>query len=194
MVRCTILRDWELWRRAPNAPIFPSPRACSCGMPGLLGKRTPLLPLPLVPACSREPEKQWGDRGSRREGLGEWVGSHWGILSDSRERHLRSRLSGALPQGGHPQRPGGPEGSHGCGVGPTCCVCFHSVEAVAATPLVVAFRPRYIMSSAPPPVAPATRVPISPPLSCPGRAGVWGPAQGPEAQEGRGGGGAAALD
>lgn len=108
------------------------------------------FPLPLVPASSREPEKQWGDRGSRREGLGEWVGSHWGILSDSRERHLRNQQSGALPQGGHPQHPGGPEGSHGCGVGATCCVCFHSAEAAAATPLVVASRPRYIMSSAPP--------------------------------------------
>lgn len=152
------------------------------------------FPLPLVPASSREPEKQWGDRGSRREGLGEWVGSHWGILSDSRERHLRNQQSGALPQGGHPQHPGGPEGSHGCGVGATCCVCFHSAEAAAATPLVVASRPRYIMSSAPPPVAPATRVPFSPPLSYPGPAGVWGPAQDPEAREGRDRGGAAAPD
>lgn len=51
--------------------------------------------------------------------------------------------------GGHPQCPGGPQGSHGCGAGPTCCVCFHSAEAVATTSLVVASRPCYIMSSAP---------------------------------------------
>lgn len=45
--------------------------------------------------------------------------------------------------------PGGPEGSHGCRAGPTCCVCFHSAGAVAATSLVAASRPCYIMSSAP---------------------------------------------
>ena len=108
----------------------------------------PLYNLPL-PQSPQELEKQRGDSGSRQEGLGKWVGSHWGTLSDSREWHLRSPKSGAVPQGGHPERPGSRERSHGCRAGPTCCVCFHSAEAVAATPLVGASRPRYIMSSAP---------------------------------------------
>lgn len=125
-------------------------------------------------------------RTPRQEGLGEWVRSHWGILSDSREQHLRSWESGAGPQGGHPQCPGGREGSHGCGTGPTCCVCFHSAEAVVATSLVVASRPCYIMSSAPT-VAPATRVPFSPPLNSSYLSGVCCPAQ--DQEEGRDGGG-----
>lgn len=112
-------------------------------------KEDPLFTIFLFPQSPQELKKQRGDPGSRQEGLGKWVGSHWGTLSDSREWHLRSPNSGALPQGGHPERPGSPERSHGCRAGPTCCVCFHSAEAVAATPLVVAFRPRYIMSSAP---------------------------------------------
>lgn len=112
-------------------------------------KEDPLLPISLFPQSPQELEKQRGDPGSRQEGLRKWVGSHWGTLSDSREWHLRSPKIGAVPQGGHPERPGSPERSHGCRAGPTCCVCFHSAEAVATTPLVVASRPRYIMSSAP---------------------------------------------
>lgn len=68
--------------------------------------RAPLLSSSsLAPAGLKELKEHWGDLGSRQEGLGECVRSHWGILSDSRERHLRSPKSGALPQGGHPERP-----------------------------------------------------------------------------------------
>lgn len=132
----------------PNASICPPPAAVSCLAFSERGPSPSSLSLLLVSAGWKEPEEQWGDRTPKQEGLGEWVGSHWGILSDSRNRHLRSWESGAWPQGGYPLRWGGPEGSHGCRAGPTCCVCFHSAEAVVATSLVVASRPRYIMSSA----------------------------------------------
>lgn len=123
----------------------------------------------------------------RRSGLqagGAWgrVESPWGIL---RARHLWSRESGAWSQGGHPRHPACREGSHGCGAEPTCCVCFHSAEAAAATPLVVASRPRYIMSSAPQ-VARATRVTISSPVGSSSLARSCGPAQDPDAGAGRG--------
>lgn len=117
-------------------------------------KEDPLFTIFLFPSSPQELEKQRGDPGSRQEGLGKWVGSHWGTLSDSREWHLRSPKSGALPQGGHPERPGSRERSHGCRAGPTCCVCFHSAEAVAATPLVGASP---LHNELRPPVAPATR-------------------------------------
>lgn len=88
MVRCTVLRDWEPWSSAPNAPISPPPSPAAVARLAFSerGPPPPSLPLPLVPASSREPEKLWGDRGSGQEGLREWVGSHWGILSDNRER------------------------------------------------------------------------------------------------------------
>ena len=160
-------------------------------------KEDPLFTIFLFPQSPQELKKQRGDPGSRQEGLGKWVGSHWGTLSDSREWHLRSPNSGALPQGGHPERPGSPERSHGCRAGPTCCVCFHSAEAVAATPLVVAFRPRYIMSSAP--RLPRQRVippPLSPPLVVPTQLVLEAQPKTPtrDSEEGWNGGGATAPD
>lgn len=77
------------------------------------------------------------------------------------------------------------EGSHGHRAGPTCCICFHSAEAVAVIPLVVDSRPRYIMSTAP--WLPGQRVfPSLLPMPVPAQLWFWAQPKTQDAAEGAG--------